>query len=189
MPLYQHELNTIHRINIIQGDHYVDNNPMTVLTTILGSCIATCLWDPVASVGGMNHFLLPGKNIDTHRFSQPNLQRYGINLMELLLNDLFRRGAVKSQLKAKIFGGAAIVKGLTDVGAMNSIFAEKFLSEEGIELVSKSVGGTYGRKIQFWPVGGRARQAFMTSDINSIIRDEVKHTPVIQHISGQVELF
>lgn len=189
MPLYQHGLNAIHRINIIQGDHYVDNDPTTVLTTILGSCIATCLWDPIAKVGGMNHFLLPGKNLDTYKVSQPNLQRYGINLMELLLNDLFRHGAIKPRLKAKIFGGAAIVKGLTDVGSMNSTFAESFLREEGIELVSKSVGGTFGRKIQFWPVGGRARQAFMASDINSIIRDEAKHTPVIKNMAGQVELF
>lgn len=178
-----------HRINIIQGDHYVDNDPSTVLTTILGSCIATCLWDPVANIGGMNHFLLPGKDIETHKLSQPNSQRYGINLMELLLNDLFRRGADKSHLKAKIFGGAAIVKGLTDIGFMNSNFAERFLREEGIELISKSVGGTCGRKIQFWPVGGRARQAFMSVDINSIIREEVRHIPIVKNMAGQVELF
>lgn len=177
------------RINVIQGHHYVDDDPSTVLTTILGSCIAACLWDPIANVGGMNHFLLPGDNVNRQQSSKSDAQRYGVNLMELLLNDLFCRGAVKSRLKGKLFGGAAIIKGLTDIGAMNATFAENFLREEGIELVGGSVGGIYGRRIQFWPVGGRARQAFMASETESIIREEVTRTPVIQKAAGQVELF
>lgn len=178
-----------HRINVIQGEHYVDSDPNVVLTTILGSCVAACLWDPVAKVGGMNHFLLPGDNIDRASSSRSDVQRYGVYLMELLLNDLFRNGAVKSRLKAKLFGGAAIVKGLSDIGALNVAFAEAFLREEGIELVGGSSGGTYGRKIQFWPVGGRARQAFITSEVEAIIREETKSRPVLQHTAGQVEFF
>ena len=177
------------RINVIQGHHYVDNDPTTVLTTILGSCIAACLWDPVALVGGMNHFLLPGSNDTRMQSTKTDAQRYGVNLMELLLNELFRQGAVKSRLKAKLFGGAAIVKGLTDIGALNAQFAENFLKEEGIELIGGSVGGTYGRKVQFWPVSGRARQALMTSGIESIIHAETTRPFIIQKTAGQVELF
>lgn len=178
-----------HRINVIQGQHYVDRDPNVVLTTILGSCVAACLWDPVAKVGGMNHFLLPGDNIDRASPPKSDVQRYGVYLMELLLNELFRNGAVKSRLKAKLFGGAAIVKGLTDIGALNVAFAESFLREEGIELVGGSSGGIYGRKIQFWPVGGRARQAFITSEIESIIQEEAKARPVLQKSAGHVEFF
>lgn len=178
-----------HRVNVIQGQHYVDSDPNTVLTTILGSCVAACLWDPVSKVGGMNHFLLPGDNINRATSSKADAQRYGVYLMELLLNDLFRNGAVKSRLKAKLFGGAAIVKGLTDIGASNVVFAETFLREEGIELVGGSAGGTYGRKIQFWPVGGRARQAFITSEVEAIIREETKTRPFLQQAAGQVEFF
>lgn len=178
-----------HRVNVIQGQHYVDGNPATVLTTILGSCVAACLWDPIANVGGMNHFLLPGDSSNKKASSGTDAQRYGVNLMELLLNDLFRHGAIKSRLKAKLFGGAAIIKGLTDIGAMNATFAENFLREEGIEVVGGSVGGVYGRRLQFWPVGGRARQAFMASETESIIREETTRAPVIQKSAGQVELF
>lgn len=189
MPFPQSGVDLSRRVNVIQGHHYVDNDPEVVLTTILGSCIAACLWDPVANVGGMNHFLLPGDTNNRRQSSGVDAQRYGVNLMELLLNDLFRRGALKSRLKAKLFGGAAIIKGLTDIGAMNAQFAENFLREEGIELVGGSVGGVYGRRVQFWPVGGRARQAFMTTDTESIIREETTRVPVLQKAAGQVELF
>lgn len=177
------------RVNVIQGQHCIGDNPNTVLTTILGSCVAACLWDPVANVGGMNHFLLPGDNIKKIPSSSVDTQRYGVYLMELLMNDLFRSGAIKSRLKAKLFGGAAIVRGLTDIGALNIAFAEGFLHKEGVELVGGSAGGIYGRKIQFWPVGGRARQAFITSEIDSIIREETKILPVIQKSAGNVEFF
>lgn len=189
MPRSRDVIERSHRVNVIQGHHYVDNSPDTVLTTILGSCVAACLWDPVANVGGMNHFLLPGDNASKSQYSKVDAQRYGVNLMEILLNDLFHRGALKSRLKAKLFGGAAIIKGLTDIGALNTAFAENFLREEGIELVGGSVGGVYGRRIQFWPVGGRARQAFMASETESIIREETSRPPVLQNFAGQVELF
>lgn len=177
------------RVNIIQGSHYVDNDPNVVLTTILGSCVAACLWDPQAGVGGMNHFLLPGE--DACKSKQPNadIHRYGVNLMELLINDLLRHGAVKSRLKAKLFGGAAIVKGLTDIGSMNAKFAENFLSEERIELVTSSLRGVQGRRLQFWPVGGRARQAFLTTETALIISEEAKRRPEIKKNEGEVELF
>lgn len=189
MPFSRFDNDGNRRVNVIQGQHYVDNNPSTVLTTILGSCIAACFWDPVAGVGGMNHFLLPGDKFGKQASSRVDAQRYGVNLMELLLNELFRQGAVKSRLKAKLFGGAAIVKGLTDIGALNAAFAEKFLREEGIEFVGGSVGGVYGRRVQFWPVGGRARQSFMTTETEAIIQDETARQPVIEKQAGQVELF
>lgn len=177
------------RVNIIQGGHYVDNDQNVVLTTILGSCVAACLWDPEAGVGGMNHFLLPGDGAGRSKQSNADIQRYGVNLMELLINDLLRRGAIKSRLQAKLFGGAAMVKGLTDIGAMNASFAESFLSQEGISLVTSSLRGVHGRKLQFWPVGGRARQAFLTTETESIMRAETKRSPEIKRNDGEVELF
>lgn len=178
-----------HRINIIQGGHHVDNDPSAVLTTILGSCVAACLWDSVAGVGGMNHFLLPGDANSQNFRTGTESQRYGVNLMELLINDLLRRGAIKSRLKAKLFGGAAMIKGLTDIGAMNAAFAEGFLRDEGIDLLGGSLRGMQGRRIQFWPVGGRARQAFLAAETELIMNEEVKKHPVLAKSAGQVELF
>lgn len=177
------------RINIVQGQHYVDNDPPTVLATILGSCIAACIWDPVAGVGGMNHFLLPGDGAAKGQSPKNEAQRYGVHLMELLINDLLRHGAQKSRMKAKLFGGACMIKGLTDIGALNASFAENFLKEEGIELVGGSLRGNHGRRIHFWPVGGRARQALLTKETASILRDESVRPPTALSGAGAVELF
>ena len=88
--------------HIIQGEYRVSNDPDVALTTLLGSCVAACIWDPVLHVGGMNHFLLPGDNEQQIRDSE----RYGVHLMELLVNALFRQGASRQRLVAKLFGGA-----------------------------------------------------------------------------------
>ncbi len=177
------------RINIVQGHHYVDDDPATILTTILGSCIAACIWDPAAGVGGMNHFLLPGEGGANGQVPKGEVQRYGVHLMELLINDLLRLGAQKSRLKAKLFGGACMIKGLTDIGALNAAFAEKFLMDEGIDLLGGSLRGEHGRRIQFWPVGGRARQALLTKETASILRDESTQPPASLSGAGSVELF
>ncbi|MDE8347114.1 MAG: chemotaxis protein CheD, partial [Acidocella sp.] len=147
------------RIHIVQGEQHVDTDPTLLLTTILGSCIAACLWDPQAGIGGMNHFLLPG-DTNNLRGAQPEgaAMRFGVHAMELLVNGLLRRGALRSRLQAKLFGGARMIKGLTDVGELNASFAEKFLRAEGIAIVGGSLRGEQGRRIQFWPVSGRARQ-------------------------------
>jgi chemotaxis protein CheD len=173
------------KINIVQGENYVDDDPSTVLTTILGSCIAACIWDGVAGVGGMNHFLLPGDG--KHRQPGGDAMRYGVHAMELLVNGLLRRGAQKSRMRAKLFGGARMIKGLTDIGELNANFAEKFLREEGITLVGGSLRGEQGRRIQFWPVSGRARQVLLAKETEQILQAERVRPPPVS--SGGVELF
>ena len=143
------------RIHVIQGEFYVTEDPDVMLTTILGSCVAACMRDPVAQVGGMNHFLLPG---NSDRKKSREAESYGVHLMELLVNDLLHHGARRDRLQAKLFGGAATMQGLTDVGALNARFAERFLRYEGIAHLGGSLGGDRGRRIQFWPASGRARQ-------------------------------
>jgi len=177
------------RVNIVQGEHYVDNDPNMMLTTILGSCIAACIWDGVAGVGGMNHFLLPGDGVGSqHRQPGGEAQRFGVHLMELLINDLLRRGATKNRMRAKLFGGARMLKGLTDIGEMNATFAEKFLREENITLVGGSLRGDQGRRIQFWPVSGRARQVLLAKETDTILHREKAYQPPRVN-SGAVELF
>jgi chemotaxis protein CheD len=175
------------KVNIVQGEHHVDDNPHTVLTTILGSCIAACIWDGVAGVGGMNHFLLPGDG--RHRHPGGDAMRFGVHNMELLVNGLLQRGAIKSRMRAKLFGGARMIKGLTDIGELNATFAEKFLREEGISLVGGSLRGEQGRRIQFWPVSGRARQVLLPNETESILRLERTRPAPKPADTGAVELF
>ncbi|MFM8748336.1 MAG: chemotaxis protein CheD [Aestuariivirga sp.] len=141
------------RINIVQGEYHVSGTADVSITTLLGSCVAACISDPVARVGGMNHFLLPGE--DT---SSPLVTRHGVHLMELLINGLLNKGAMRHRLQAKLFGGARTMRGLGDYGAANIKFAQDFLGREGIAIVGGSLGGDAGRRIQFWPATGRVRQ-------------------------------
>ncbi len=152
--------NAEQRVHVIQGEYNVSDDPGVMLTTLLGSCVAACLRDSVAGVGGMNHFLLPG--LDAAEGAQRrDGEHYGVHLMELLVNGLLRRGARRERLEGKLFGGARTMEGLADVGGRNAGFAERFLSHEGIRLVGGSLRGDLGRRIQYWPVSGRARQVFL----------------------------
>ena len=179
-----------HRIHIIQGQQHVAVDPEVMLTTILGSCVSACLRDPVVGVGGMNHFLLPGDDTGSRPISQgASGLRFGVHAMELLVNGLLQRGAQRSRLEAKLFGGARMMKGLTDVGELNASFAEQFLQDEGIALVGGSLRGAKGRRIQFWPVSGRARQIMLGSDLEFVFRKESRPTAPVCAGSGEVNLF
>ena len=171
------------KIHIVQGEYRVGEGEDLVLMTILGSCVAACLHDPQVRVGGMNHFLLPG---DDRKFDPREAERYGVHLMELLVNGLMQLGASRNRLQAKLFGGARVVRGLSDVGRKNGEFAERFLRYEGIEIVSQDVGGENGRRLQFWPASGRARRSFITGA--ATISVEHVRQPVCV-TCGDVELF
>ena len=151
------------RINIVQGEFTVSDDSQAVLTTLLGSCVAACIRDPVARVGGMNHFLLPGGEVG----SQKESERLGVHLMELLLNGLMRQGAHRDRLEAKVFGGARMMSGLSDIGAKNAEFAKRFLAYEGVKIISGDTGGQQGRRIQFWPVSGRALQSYISQVVDT----------------------
>ena len=104
----------------------------------------------------MNHFLLPGSGGS----EAGRAESFGLYLMEVLVNGLLNRGARRGHLEAKLFGGARTVDGLSDVGAKNAAFAERFLQMENIRYLGGSLGGTRGRRIEYWPHSGRARQIF-----------------------------
>jgi chemotaxis protein CheD len=145
--------------HVIQGQHAVSGEPDLVMTTVLGSCVAACLHDPERGVGGMNHFLL-ADGADGETVAEEAM-RYGAYAMEVLINDLMKRGARRERLEAKLFGGAKMLDALHDVGAANARFARRFLQDEGIPLVSASLGGRSARRVEFWPATGRARQRAM----------------------------
>ncbi len=143
-------------IHVIQGDYAVARDDSSVLTAILGSCVSACIRDPVAGIGGMNHFLLPEA-----RSGSSEQVLYGAQSMELLINALLKAGARRDRLEAKIFGGARMIAGLSDIGQSNGEFARRFLRDEGIPCLAESIGGTKARRIRFWPASGRARQMLL----------------------------
>jgi chemotaxis protein CheD len=140
---------------LMQGDYYVSGDPTAQISTLLGSCVAACLWDKGAAMGGMNHFLLPSV---PSAGGQADSLRYGINAMEVLINALLRMGARRSHLEGKLFGGARISQYLRDIGASNAEFARSFLAAEDIPCRAASLGGTTARRVIFRPTTGQAHQ-------------------------------
>lgn len=141
-------------VTVMQGQVHVGTGKPEILTTVLGSCIACCLYDPVARIGGMNHFLLAEPASGR---GGVNDNSYGMYLMELLINQMMTSGAVKSRMKAHIYGGANMHRGMTRIGDANARFARQFLETEAIPLVRGDTGGECARRIEFDPVQGRVR--------------------------------
>lgn len=139
------------------GEHAVTDEPM-ILTTLLGSCVSVCLFDPVARLMGMNHFLLPMRNPASREpVLATDAGRYGLWAMEILVNELLKRGARREQLRAKAFGGANVLHEATgtrpdrfNIGASNVAFVRQFLERDGIPLVAQDLGGLHGRQIHFY---------------------------------------
>ncbi len=144
--------NRARSIYVPQGDFGVTGEADAYFTTVLGSCVSTCLRDPAVGVGGINHFMLPGGDGDGADIM------FGVNSMELLINGLLRIGADRGRLEAKVFGGAGLLGISKQIGEANAAVAREFLSNEGIPIRSISVGGGEARRIQYWPATGRARQ-------------------------------
>jgi chemotaxis protein CheD len=138
-------------VKVLPGEHFVFDEDILIMTT-LGSCIAACLWDRDRRIGGMNHFLLPDGG------GAAEGGRYGSYAMELLINELIKRGANRASMEAKVFGGGAVISGMSsiNVGERNTKFVLDYLRTERITVVSKDVLDIYPRKVCFLPASGKA---------------------------------
>lgn len=167
-------------IHITQGEFATGEHQDAMITTILGSCVSACLWDPVAGIGGMNHILLPHDDSEVRSSIGTR-----VNAMELLINAIIKHGGMKNRLEAKVFGGGKMIADFSDVGLKNGAFVVSYLEAEGISCQGKSLGGNQARRIQFWPHSGRARQKLLGRVEPS---DSVTPTHV-DKISNDLELF
>lgn len=172
-----------------QGEHVVSDDPDMVLSTLLGSCVAACVHDPIAKVGGINHFLLPGE--DNGMFGESG--RYGAFLMEALLNGVYAIGASRNRLQVKLFGGGSIIDSTIDPGKSNIEFVLRFAKDEGLNVVSSSLGGSQGRRIEFNPATGAVRQKFMSEvpEVGKItpVRSVTSSVPEPAGDAGELDLF
>lgn len=171
-------MNNIQKIHVLQGEFRVAIGRNVVLSTVLGSCVAACLRDPEAGVGGMNHFLLPGASESGDQI------RYGAYLMELLINGMLKKGARRERILAKVFGGARMLHGLSDIGSQNAEFAKRYLKDEGIRVMVESLGGIQGRRIEFFPATGCVRQILLPRSSGLIAVSAPSRSD-----SGSLELF
>lgn len=143
------------RINVLQGQARVSAGPRVEFSTVLGSCVCSCLFDPETEVGGMNHFLLaePPSGASKGDFDE----HYGVYLMELLINEMLANGAAKHRLRAHLYGGANLNSNFSRIGTKNAEFAHHFLAKEGITVVREDLGGSQARRVDFRPARGQVR--------------------------------
>lgn len=176
-------------IRILPGEFHATRGDIT-LTTVLGSCVSACLWDPTVPAGGMNHFMLSGASTEEAAASA----RYGLFAMEKLINELIKLGAQKRNLRAKVFGGGRVLKNMTalNVGARNAKFVLEFLANEGIPILGKDLEDVFARKVVFYPASGRAlvKRIDPASD-STVINSEREYSKTLEKkpVAGDIELF
>ena len=178
-------------VKVLPGEFFVAADDI-VISTVLGSCVAACIWDRVACIGGMNHFMLP----DGGRVGDPAAVagRFGVFAMEQLINELMKRGARKSNFECKLFGGGAVMKNFTtlNVGERNAQFAIDFLRTEGIRVASQDLLDVYPRRVVFFPNVGRALCRKLAQADDSLVADEQRYTRKLNaepSRGGDIELF
>ena len=144
------------RIVVGIGEYAVADSPdATLVTHALGSCIAVCLWDQDAGVGGLLHFLLPESKLNPERAKrQPGT--FADTGIPLLFQSAYKRGATKGRCRVRLLGGASVtVGGTTDVGRRNLLAAKKMLWQNGVMVHGEAVGGHEVRTVRFSVGDGR----------------------------------
>jgi chemotaxis protein CheD len=164
------------------------------LVTLLGSCVAACLYDPATGLGGMNHFMLPDSRPAHFSPAGDTSARYGVHAMELLINDLLKRGARRSRLQAKVFGGGNVLRGFTSdpIGTRNAKFVLEYLGAEAIPVLAQDLGDVHPRKVCFFPQTGRAlvRHLPVTRDEEIVRAERALYGRLARApLAGSVELF
>jgi chemotaxis protein CheD len=178
-------------IKILPGQYH-SARAEGAITTVLGSCVSTCLWDPVERIGGMNHFMLPG---DTASAGSPwaASARFGVYAMEVLINEMIRLGADRRRMIAKVFGGAQLLAGFErlDVGAKNSEFVLDFLRVEGIRVAAQDLLGVCPRKVHFFIDSGKVQVKRLSLTPNETVQKREREylSRLAARSSGEIEIF
>lgn len=183
------KVHNIHVTKIFSGDWYITDKD-EMLVTILGSCVTACIRDPIAGVGGMNHFLLPGDTSDFASTSEST--RYGAFAMESLINAILKAGGRKERLEIKVFGGGNVTNNSARIGSKNAQFIRKFLKDEGYIIASEDLEGDSPRRIHYYPKTGKVMmRKIANKEDTQVIEEENKYRQKISQkpVEGDIDLF
>jgi chemotaxis protein CheD len=171
-------------VKLLPSEYYVTSTH-TVLSTVLGSCVAACLQDVEAGVAGMNHFMLPHDSEPGTR-DQVESMRYGAYAMDVLIRELVHAGARRDRLQAKVFGGGAVLANMTtlNIGDRNADFVLRYLRAERIGIAAQDLRGPHARRVCFMPVTGKAvvRKLHAPTEVQLIQREE---SELLRRLSSQ----
>jgi chemotaxis protein CheD len=166
-------------VNVPPGEHYVTTRADVVITTVLGSCVAACIRDPVAHVGGLNHFMLPSSESGVWGGTTGS-RRFGNFAMESLINDILKQGGRRGRLEVKVFGGGDLLGISAPIGHLNADFVEWYLRTERMPIAASQMRGHVARRVKYFPILGKA----MVKEVS--VRD-VK-TPLAEEIASQSKI-
>ena len=178
-------------IKILPGEFYVTQENERI-ETVLGSCISACVRDPIAGIGGMNHFMLPVDKNSSRPTELSGANRYGNYAMENLVNAILSSGGKRERLEFKLFGGGRIMSSMTNIGWYNIGFAFDYIYTEGFKIVSQDIGDIYPRKVLYYPLSGRVRVRRLNAMHNQSLADqESRYITNIESkpVEGDAELF
>lgn len=177
-------------VKIFSGDWYVSSQSNEMIATILGSCVSACVRDPVARVGGMNHFLLPGDDNINSQASES--ARYGGFAMESLINGVLKAGGQKHRLEFKVFGGGNVIDNSSRIGSKNAQFIRDFLRNEGFRIASEDLEGDHPRRLHYFPGSGKVMMRLLRRREDMIVvEEEARYSKQIiaRPVEGDIELF
>ncbi|AXK39676.1 chemoreceptor glutamine deamidase CheD [Crenobacter cavernae] len=178
-------------VKLLPGE-YLATRPGVLLVTVLGSCVAACLRDPVSGVSGMNHFMLP--DTSGREGNALMLARFGVHAMALLINDMLKLGAERQRIEAKVFGAGAVLEGMDklNVGELNARFVCDYLAREQIPVVAEDLLGDSARKVYFFSSNGKVMvKRILPDKLPGVVAEEVRYHRTLGggDAGGEVELF
>jgi len=178
-------------VKVFPGEYYTTGRMDESIVTVLGSCVAACIRDPIAKMGGMNHFMLPQSqsgNWGGHSRST----RFGNFAMEKLINELIKAGCSRDRMEIKVFGGGNVTDTSNEIGTENCEFVLQYLQAEGLKCVAKDLGGDYPRRIEYFPATGRVvRRLLGLNEKAAVSQEETAFASRLgtRPPSGDIELF
>lgn len=177
-------------VKVFPGDFYVTTRKDEMLVTVLGSCVSACIRDPLAGIGGMNHFMLPQHKSGAWA-GDLSSARFGNFAMEKLINELIKMGACRDRFEVKVFGGGNVTDSSIAVGSDNADFVLRYLEAEGLSCTAQDLRGSLPRRIHYYPATGRAvRKLLRPSDSSAVSREESDYYSRLQRQKfGEIQLF
>jgi len=178
-------------VRVQPGEYYVTENPNLTITTVLGSCVAATIRNPKNGFGGLNHFMLPESDGGDWG-GVTSVMRFGNHAMETLINEVLKSGCSRQELEIKLFGGANMYSGMSELGARNSLFAVNYLRNEGYRCLASDLGGHLGRRIHYQPATGKVQRLLLSENQNnsvSLSESKLRFSIAAKEVEGDIELF
>jgi chemotaxis protein CheD len=184
--------NSVWMVKLFPGELYVTGKADETIVTVLGSCVAACIRDPLSGMAGMNHFMLP-QHGSGQWGADSGSARFGNFAMEKLINELLKAGCARERLEVKVFGGGNVTDTSNAVGSDNAEFVLRYLAMEGLRCVAQDLGGALPRRIHYYPATGRVvRRLLGLGDIYDVTRTERTYSKRLlaeKSTGGDIELF